>query len=41
MIIVMIPLMIAAGIFTHITARHSVARQTAVRRAWTTRRPRS
>ena len=25
----MIPLMIAAGIFTHITARHSVARQTA------------
>ena len=28
MIIVMIPLMIAAGIFTHITARHSVARQT-------------
>jgi YidC/Oxa1 family membrane protein insertase len=26
---VMIPLMIAAGIFTHITARHSVARQTA------------
>jgi YidC/Oxa1 family membrane protein insertase len=27
-IIVMIPLMIAAGIFTHITARHSVARQT-------------
>ena len=29
MIIVMIPLMIAAGIFTHITARHSVARQTA------------
>lgn len=25
--IVMIPLMIAAGIFTHITARHSVARQ--------------
>jgi YidC/Oxa1 family membrane protein insertase len=25
---VMIPLMIAAGIFTHITARHSVARQT-------------
>ena len=30
MIIVMAPLMIAAGIFTHITARHSVARQTAV-----------
>jgi YidC/Oxa1 family membrane protein insertase len=30
MLIVMIPLMIAAGIFTHITARHSVARQTAV-----------
>ncbi len=29
MIIVMIPLMIAAGIFTHITARHSVARQQA------------
>ncbi|OZM82427.1 membrane protein insertase YidC [Pseudonocardia sp. MH-G8] len=29
MIIVMIPLMIAAGVFTHITARHSVARQTA------------
>jgi YidC/Oxa1 family membrane protein insertase len=29
MIIVMAPLMIAAGIFTHITARHSVARQTA------------
>jgi YidC/Oxa1 family membrane protein insertase len=29
MIVVMIPLMIAAGIFTHITARHSVARQTA------------
>jgi YidC/Oxa1 family membrane protein insertase len=28
MLIVMIPLMIAAGIFTHITARHSVARQT-------------
>lgn len=27
-LIVMIPLMIAAGIFTHITARHSVARQT-------------
>ncbi|WP_226368046.1 membrane protein insertase YidC [Pseudonocardia sp. ICBG162] len=27
--IVMIPLMIAAGIFTHITARHSVARQQA------------
>jgi YidC/Oxa1 family membrane protein insertase len=27
MLIVMIPLMIAAGIFTHITARHSVARQ--------------
>ena len=29
MIIVMIPLMIAAGVFTHITARHSVARQIA------------
>jgi YidC/Oxa1 family membrane protein insertase len=29
MVIVMIPLMIAAGVFTHITARHSVARQTA------------
>jgi YidC/Oxa1 family membrane protein insertase len=29
MIVVMIPLMIAAGVFTHITARHSVARQTA------------
>ncbi len=29
MLIVMIPLMIAAGFFTHITARHSVARQTA------------
>jgi YidC/Oxa1 family membrane protein insertase len=28
MLVVMIPLMIAAGIFTHITARHSVARQT-------------
>jgi YidC/Oxa1 family membrane protein insertase len=28
MLIVMIPLMIAAGLFTHITARHSVARQT-------------
>jgi YidC/Oxa1 family membrane protein insertase len=28
MVIVMIPLMIAAGVFTHITARHSVARQT-------------
>jgi YidC/Oxa1 family membrane protein insertase len=27
MIIVMIPLMIAAGVFTHVTARHSVARQ--------------
>ena len=26
--IVMIPLMIAAGVFTHLTARHSVARQT-------------
>jgi YidC/Oxa1 family membrane protein insertase len=26
--IVMIPLMVAAGVFTHITARHSVARQT-------------
>ncbi len=30
MLVVMIPLMIAAGFFTHITARHSVARQTAV-----------
>lgn len=29
MLIVMIPLMIVAGVFTHITARHSVARQTA------------
>jgi YidC/Oxa1 family membrane protein insertase len=29
MLIVMIPLMIAAGVFTHITARHSVSRQTA------------
>lgn len=29
MIIVMAPLMIAAGVFTHITARHSVARQNA------------
>jgi YidC/Oxa1 family membrane protein insertase len=29
MLVVMIPLMIAAGVFTHITARHSVARQTA------------
>ena len=29
MLIVMIPLMLAAGIFTHITARHSVARQVA------------
>ncbi len=29
MIVVMIPLMIAAGVFTHITARHSVARQIA------------
>lgn len=28
MLVVMIPLMIMAGIFTHITARHSVARQT-------------
>jgi len=28
MLVVMIPLMIAAGLFTHITARHSVARQT-------------
>jgi YidC/Oxa1 family membrane protein insertase len=28
MMVVMIPLMIAAGLFTHITARHSVARQT-------------
>ena len=40
MIIVMAPLMIAAGVFTHITARHSVARQNAARRR-TTRRPRS
>ena len=40
MIIVMIPLMIAAGVFTHITARHSVARQIA-RPGRTTRRPRS
>lgn len=30
MLIVMIPLMIAAGVFTHITARHSVARQNAM-----------
>ncbi|MDN5858867.1 MAG: membrane protein insertase YidC [Pseudonocardia sp.] len=29
MLVVMIPLMIMAGVFTHITARHSVARQTA------------
>jgi YidC/Oxa1 family membrane protein insertase len=29
MLVVMVPLMIMAGIFTHITARHSVARQTA------------
>lgn len=29
MVIVMIPLMIAAGVFTHVTARHSVARQIA------------
>jgi YidC/Oxa1 family membrane protein insertase len=29
MLVVMIPLMIVAGVFTHITARHSVARQTA------------
>lgn len=29
MLLVMVPLMIMAGIFTHITARHSVARQTA------------
>ena len=28
MLIVMIPLMIVAGVLTHITARHSVARQT-------------
>jgi YidC/Oxa1 family membrane protein insertase len=28
MLVVMIPLMIMAGLFTHITARHSVARQT-------------
>jgi YidC/Oxa1 family membrane protein insertase len=28
MLVVMIPLMIVAGFFTHITARHSVARQT-------------
>lgn len=32
MLVVMIPLMIAAGIFTHITARHSVARQTEAQR---------
>jgi YidC/Oxa1 family membrane protein insertase len=32
MLVVMIPLMIAAGVFTHITARHSVARQTAAQR---------
>jgi len=30
MLVVMVPLMIMAGVFTHITARHSVARQTAV-----------
>lgn len=29
MLVVMAPLMVAAGVFTHITARHSVARQTA------------
>lgn len=29
MLVVMVPLMITAGVFTHITARHSVARQTA------------
>jgi YidC/Oxa1 family membrane protein insertase len=29
-LVVMIPLMIAAGFFTHLTARHNVARQTAV-----------
>jgi YidC/Oxa1 family membrane protein insertase len=28
MLVVMVPLMIMAGVFTHITARHSVARQT-------------
>jgi YidC/Oxa1 family membrane protein insertase len=28
MLVVMVPLMIMAGLFTHITARHSVARQT-------------
>jgi YidC/Oxa1 family membrane protein insertase len=33
MLIVMIPLMIAAGIFSHITARHSVAQQTAAQAA--------
>ncbi|WP_028938544.1 membrane protein insertase YidC [Pseudonocardia spinosispora] len=33
MLIVMIPLMIAAGFFTHLTARHNVARQTAVQEA--------
>jgi len=33
MLVVMIPLMIAAGVFTHITARHSVARQTEVQAA--------
>lgn len=32
MLTVMIPLMIAAGVFTHITARHSVARQTQAQR---------
>lgn len=33
MLTVMIPLMIIAGVFTHITARHSVARQTAAQAA--------
>ncbi|AEA28777.1 membrane protein insertase, YidC/Oxa1 family [Pseudonocardia dioxanivorans CB1190] len=33
MLVVMIPLMIMAGVFTHITARHSVARQTEVQAA--------
>jgi YidC/Oxa1 family membrane protein insertase len=33
MLVVMIPLMIAAGIFTHLTARHNVARQTPVQLA--------
>jgi YidC/Oxa1 family membrane protein insertase len=33
MLVVMVPLMIAAGFFTHLTARHNVARQTAVQEA--------